>query len=245
MTISDEWKRQRSVSLQILRRLGYGKYNIERKIQEEAAYLTDIIENLNGKPFDPSPVLMVSVSNVICSLLYGRRYEHSDQEFQYLLQTVRELMHLFFEETEGDFIWLYQFKPSYRQVVKDLDVCCKKVIAFNQKKIDERRMRIEQEDFDEPRDFIEGYLKELQPNSKDETKLGEDWLIPIISDFFLAGTETTSITLSWAILLMASSPDVQHKVCTVHHKKYYRQVSNIRRTKSQHLKDSRIVLRLS
>ena len=222
MTMSEEWKRQRSTSLQILRGLGYGKYNTEGKIQEEAAYLMDIFKNLNGKPFDPAPTLMISVSNVICSLLYGRRYEHSDDEYQYLLKTVRELIHLFFEETEGDFVWLYQLKPSYRKVIKDFDACCKKLIAFNQKKIDERRVRIESEDFDEPSDFIEGYLKELQPNSKGERKMAEDWLIAILNDFFLAGAETTSTTLTWAILLMASFPDVQKKVCTVHPKKHAR-----------------------
>ena len=216
--MSEEWKRQRSTSLQILRGLGYGKYNTEGKIQEEAAYLMDIFKNQNGKPFNPAPTLMLSVSNVICSLLYGRRYEHSDAEYQYLLQTVNEMARLFFEETEGDSVWLYRFKPSYRKMMKALKVCCQKVTAFNQKKIAERRARIQRDDFDEPRDFIEGYLKELQPNSKGETKMADDWLSTILNDFFLAGAETTATTLTWAMLLMAAFPDVQKKACRVHAK---------------------------
>ena len=214
-TMSEEFKRQRSTSLQVLRSLGYGKHNTEGKIQEEAAYLMNIFKGLDGKPFDPAPTLMVSVSNVICSLLYGRRYDHSDQEYQYLLQAVRELICLFATELEGDSVWLYRFKPSYRKTIEDLRRCWEKLSSFNQKKIDERRERIEREDLDEPSDFIEGYLKELKPNSKGEGKMAEDWLIAILDDFFVAGTETTSTTLTWAIVLMAACQDVQKKACAI------------------------------
>ena len=213
MTMSEEFKRQRSTSLQILRSLGYGKHNTEGKIQEEAAYLMNIFKGLNGKPFDPAPTLMVSVSNVICSLLYGQRYDHSDQEYQYLLHTVREMIRFLTQELEGDSVWLYKFKPSYRKTMEGVTRCCEKLVSFNQKKIDERRERIESEDFDEPSDFIEGYLKELKPNSKGERKMAEDWLIAIVNDFFLAGAETTSTTLTWAIVLMATRQDVQKKAC--------------------------------
>ena len=93
--MSEEFKRQRNTCLQILRSLGYGKHNIEKKIQEEATHLMDILRSLDGKPFDPAPTLMISVSNVICSMLYGQRYDHSDQEYQHLLQIVREMIPLF------------------------------------------------------------------------------------------------------------------------------------------------------
>ena len=219
--MSEEFKRQRSTSLQILRSLGYGKHNTEGKIQEEAAYLTTIIKGLNGKPFDPAPTLMVSVSNVICSLLYGRRYDHSDQEYQYLLQTVRELICFFTKEVEGDYVWLYKFKPSYRKAMEDLRRCWEKLSSFNQRKIDERRERTGREEFDEPSDFIEGYLKELKPNSKGERKMAEDWLISILDDFFVAGAETTSTTLTWAIVLMAARQDVQNKACAVSRSKLF------------------------
>ena len=219
--MSEEFKRQRSTSLQILRSLGYGKHNTECKIQEEAVYLMDIFKGLNGKPFDPAPTLMVSVSNVICSLLYGRRYNHSDQEYQYLLETVREMNCVFTKEAEGDFVWLYKFKPSYRKAIEDLRKCWEKLSSFNQKKIDERHERIEREDFDEPSDFIEGYLKELKPNSKGERKMAEDWLVAILVDFFVAGTETTSTTLTWAIVLMAAHQDVQKKACAISRSKLF------------------------
>ena len=38
-----------------------------------------------------------------------------------------------------------------------------------------------------------------------------DQLVSICDDFFLAGAETTSTTLTWAILLMTLNPEVQEK----------------------------------
>ena len=175
----------------------------------------NIFKGLNGKAFDPAPTLIVSVSNVICSLSYGRRYDHSDQEYQYLLQAVRETTSFLTKELEGDFVWLYKFKPSYQKDMEDLRRCCEKLVSFNQKKIDERRERIESDDFYEPSNFIEGYLKELKPNSKGERKMAEDWLIAILNAFFFAGTETISTTLTWAIILMAARQDVQKRACAI------------------------------
>ena len=71
--------------MQILRGLGYGKYTIEDKIIEEAKVLHDILHSRNKNPIDPECLLAVSVSNVICSLLYGRRFEHDDERFQELI----------------------------------------------------------------------------------------------------------------------------------------------------------------
>ena len=211
--MSEEWKRQRSASVQILRSLGYGKHSTEGKIQEEAECLKDVFKSLNGKPFDPAQTLMLSVSNVMCSLLYGERFQHEDKEFRFLLEKVREMMTLFFKDPEGDYIWLYKLKPSYNRMLKDLDKASQALSAFNQKKIDERREWVEKEDFEEPRDFIEGYLRELKPNSKGERKMAEDWLVGILNDFFIAGADTTATTLSWAMILMAARQDIQEKVC--------------------------------
>ena len=212
-TMSDEWKRQRSASLQILRNLGYGKHNTECKIQEEAKCLKDILKSLNGKPFNPAESLMVSVSNVICSLLYGERFQHDDKDFRFLLEKVREMMTLYFKDPECDYIWIYKLMPSYHRMLKDFAKACQALSNFNLKKIDERRERIEKEDFTEPRDFIEGYLRELDHNPKGERKIAEDWLIGILNDFFIGGTDTTATTLAWAMILMADRQDIQVKVC--------------------------------
>ena len=51
--------------------------------------LRDVILEKNSDkitPLDPEPLLGTSVANVICSLLYGDRYEYNDAEFLQLLE---------------------------------------------------------------------------------------------------------------------------------------------------------------
>ncbi|XP_049631419.1 cytochrome P450 2J2-like [Suncus etruscus] len=65
----------------------------------------------------------------------------------------------------------------------------------------------------ETRDFIDAYLKELEKHKGDTTSsFNEENFICTTLDLFLAGTETTSTTLRWALLYMALYPDIQEKV---------------------------------
>ena len=183
------------------------------KIQEEAECLEDIFKSQNGNPIDPTQILMLSVSNVICSLLYGERFQHEDKEFHFLLEMVKEMLTLFLKDPECDYIWIYKLKPSNHQILNNLKKSCQALSTFNIKKIEERSKWVEREDFEEPRNFIEGYLKKLKANPKGEGKMREDWLIGILNDLFLAGTETIATTLAWAMILMAARQDIQKMVC--------------------------------
>ena len=71
-------------------------------------------------------------------------------------------------------------------------------------------------DPNEPRDFTDMMLIEIEQTT-DKTssmygQLGMDNLKVTLFDLFLAGSETTSTTLTWAALYMVRYPEVQRKV---------------------------------
>ena len=71
-------------------------------------------------------------------------------------------------------------------------------------------------DPNEPRDFTDKVLIEIQQTT-DETssfygEIGIENLANTLFDLFLAGSETTSTTLTWAALYMIRYPQVQKKV---------------------------------
>ena len=166
-----------------------------------------------GKPFDPCLTLTLAVSNILCALVYGERYDTSDAEFMKLHHTVKGAVRLFFEESIGDFVWPYRFKSSYQKIISDLKVVCNTLNGFNKRKVDERKRRIEEVGFsDEPADLIEAYLKELQEGTTSPGKIQQNWLPGLINDFFLAGAETVSVAATWALLYLADRQDVQAKV---------------------------------
>ncbi len=61
-------------------------------------YVTVIMATFPGRPFDPRILLNNSVSNVICVLVFGNRFEYSDNNFQSLLKNINEALYL-----EGSF----------------------------------------------------------------------------------------------------------------------------------------------
>ena len=79
---SDEWKRQRTTAISILRTLGWGKSSIENKIIRESEAVLDELSNRKGEAFNPAELIGTCVANIICSLLFGQRFEYGDKEFK-------------------------------------------------------------------------------------------------------------------------------------------------------------------
>ena len=79
---SDEWKRQRTTAISILRTLGWGKSSIENKIIRESEAVLEELTKRKGVAFNPVELIGNAVSNIICSLQFGDRFEYGDREFQ-------------------------------------------------------------------------------------------------------------------------------------------------------------------
>lgn len=69
------WKEQRTFALTTMRKLGFGKRCLQGQIMEEVDCLMEELEKYGNKPFDIQNILNTSVSNVICSLLFGKRFD--------------------------------------------------------------------------------------------------------------------------------------------------------------------------
>ncbi|CAJ0921123.1 unnamed protein product [Ranitomeya imitator] len=61
--------------------------------------------------------------------------------------------------------------------------------------------------------YIDAYLlKQEQESTKDQTYFNEENLVSSVLDLFIAGTETSSTTIRWGILLMMKYPEIQKRV---------------------------------
>ncbi|AWO98612.1 putative cytochrome P450 2A10-like [Scophthalmus maximus] len=140
-------------------------------------------------PFDPVLLLSRNVSNVICCLVFGQRFGYEDEQFLHLLDTLSDILK-FASSPLGQkydiFPWLM-----------------------------ERVERVYQDQYprasgDTGRDYIDCFLIQMnQEKHNSATEFHYDNLKSTVMNRFIAGTETTSSTIRYALSVLIKYPDPQ------------------------------------
>ncbi|XP_063057367.1 cytochrome P450 2J2-like isoform X2 [Engraulis encrasicolus] len=209
MSSGPKWKRHRRFTMTTLRNFGLGKTLMENAICEEIRYLQEEMETQKGDPFNPKMLFNNAVSNIICQLAFSSRSDYSDDTFRNVLQKLNEALNV-----EGS-VWglLYEAFPG---IMKHMPGPHNTIFSNYLDVADFIRKEVERhkEDFDpnNPRDYIDAYITEMQSGSSDTEDFTETNLVMNSLDLFLAGTETTSTTLLWSLVLLIKHPEVQKKV---------------------------------
>ncbi|KAL2090176.1 hypothetical protein ACEWY4_014864 [Coilia grayii] len=205
-----KWRKHRRFILTTLKNLGLGKKTMENAICEESYYLQREMERQKGDPFDPRVLLTNAVSNIICQLVFGRRYDYADDTFQKILLLMNEAINL-----EGT-VWaqLYEAFPSIMNHLpgphNDIFSHYHRISDFIREEVERHKDNI---DPSNPRDYIDAYLTDMNNGSWDNTEdFDETNLVLNSLDLFAAGTETTSTTLLWALVFLIKYPHVQEWV---------------------------------
>ncbi|XP_074847490.1 cytochrome P450 2K6-like isoform X2 [Carettochelys insculpta] len=205
----ENWKVMRRFTLTTLRDFGMGRRKIEDKILEECAYLIKDFEAQKGNPFDTVKMMNVAVSNVIVSVIFGHRFDYEDPKFLRLIRLISENVRL----SGSPSVMLYNIFPaleflpgSHKTVFKNVE----ELYSFVQQTFIER---LKQLDPNDKRSFIDAFLvKQQEEKSNPNSHFTNENLRSLLTNLFIAGTETTSTTLRWGLLLMMKYPAIQRKV---------------------------------
>ncbi|XP_010114989.1 PREDICTED: cytochrome P450 2C31-like isoform X2 [Chlamydotis macqueenii] len=207
---NEEWLQLRRFALSTLRNFGMGKRSIEERIQEESEHLLEEINKTKGTPFDPTFLLSCAVSNVICSIVFGRRYDYKDKKFLALMNNMNNIFQMM-NSKWGQLYQMYSkildyFPGPHNKIFREFDDL--KAFVAEEVKLHQASL-----DPSSPQDFIDCFLSKMQeekekPNSSFHMKN----LITSTFDLFIAGTETTSTTVRFGLLLLLKYPKIQEKV---------------------------------
>ncbi|XP_029857529.1 cytochrome P450 2W1 isoform X2 [Aquila chrysaetos chrysaetos] len=201
------WKTTRRFTIATMRDLGMGKSLGEEMMLEELQFFIELIKSFKGGPFRLR-FLNMAPTNITFAILFGRRFDYEDPTFLTLLRLIDEVMHLL----GSPFLHLFNFYPflgfllkPHKMILKKVEEVCvilKKCIKESKESINENNLR----------SYIDALVFKQEEQNKSNTLFHDANILASALDLLMAGTETTSTTLQWAILLLMKYPEIQKKV---------------------------------
>ena len=216
-SVGETWKQQRRHALRTLRDFGFGKQGMEEMIQEEVKQFKIFLHEHSVEPFDIAHRLNLPILNALWKMTVGERFDYDDSRLLNLCQKSSECFKMFVSTKQAiiyNYPWVEKIPGASR--VFDFQIMRRtlhQLVDLMQEAIVQHQQTL---DPSAPRDYTDVVLAEIQnttdPSSSFYGQVGLDNLKVALFDLFLAGSETTSTTLTWAALYMVRYPEVQARV---------------------------------
>ncbi|XP_041661303.1 cytochrome P450 2K1-like isoform X2 [Cheilinus undulatus] len=207
----NSWREMRRFALMNLKDFGMGKRASEDKIIEECEHLTELFLKFKGEAFDTTEPLSYPVSNIICSMVYGSRFDYDSPVFTTLLERIHKqgpLLGSLSVKIYNLFPWTCKWISNRKDFLKLGDATRKQNInLFSQLKETLNPERC--------RGFVDAFLVrklKLEESGITNSHFHDENLAMMVMNLFSAGTDTTATTLRWALLFMVKYPKIQDQV---------------------------------
>ncbi|XP_046657699.1 methyl farnesoate epoxidase-like [Daphnia pulicaria] len=218
MTEGELWKEQRRFTIKHLKDVGVGKSSLEGIILDE---IRDLVTDINGVVecskdgnIMLDDVFTTSVINILWVMVSGTRFKRGDPQ----MDRLTSCMNGFMRYSNGG-PNLLTVVPFIRYIAPELSGYNRlmqyigPIRSYIEELVSEHRKTLQ---INSPRDFIDLYLETLiekeSSNNSSFHSFHEEELLGIIFDIFVAGSETTSHTLGFALVFMIMHPHIQNKV---------------------------------
>jgi cytochrome P450 len=197
----DAFRKYHQLSVSILKRFGFGKGVMENRISVEVEELVHELKKADGQPVNPDRLITHCVLNVMSSIIFGKRYELQDHELEEILECINRFFYESMEIAPVSFFPPLRHLPSFR---RKLD----KILGYENVilKFAEQHIAAAKSGQTQVESFIKSFIDE-EGESYDHEQLQYT-----LRDLLLAGSETSSTTLRWALLLLANHQDIQRRL---------------------------------
>ncbi|XP_068565335.1 cytochrome P450 2K1-like [Cebidichthys violaceus] len=207
----DSWKEMRRFALKNLKDFGMGRRAIEEKIIEECQHLIGVLKNFKGEAFDTTQPICFAVSNIVCSMVYGSRFEYDDPDFTSLLHNMSSRNALFGSPS----ITVYNMFPWFFKWIANRKLFLGFGAAIKKQNLQLFSRLKETLHPQMCRGFVDAFLvqkQNLEESGITNSHFHDENLMISVVNLFSAGTDTTTITLRWGLLLMTKYPKIQDQV---------------------------------
>ncbi|XP_068136123.1 cytochrome P450 2K6-like [Hyperolius riggenbachi] len=205
----ENWRTMRRFTLTKLRDFGMGKRTIEDRIVEECGFFTKMLQSLKGEPVELTIKTNFAIGNIIMSIVFGQRFHYRDPLLIRVMELIDENMRLFGSPSAA----MYNYFPALRYICGARRIVMRNMSHLHSFLRMKLMKHLQELDRDDQRGFIDAFLiKQEEERSDPNTYFHEKNLMSVVSTLLMAGTETTSSTIRWALIYMIQYPDIQRCV---------------------------------
>ena len=214
------WQEHRRHTLRLLRDFGVGRSGAEEIVTEEWAAIKERLEAAGSQGVDCRRLFIEGVNNVIARLIFGERCGSDDPKFQRFVENIDATIHLKLLDMIPLIVPIIVKIPPLWWCFNKISSLCHvfdEIHDYIRQKIRAHEEQLKEEDMEnfEASNVCDAYI--VERNKQEAANPGKhtytDWqLIRNMFELFIAGTETTATTLTWAILLLSLHPSAQKKV---------------------------------
>ncbi|KPI96759.1 putative cytochrome P450 303a1 [Papilio xuthus] len=214
LTDGELWKEQRRFLIKHLKEFGFGRKGMGDIACTEASFMLEDVTNLISKDGPQNGIFMHNffntyILNTLWTMMAGIRYQASDPQ----MIVLQELLFDLFRNVDmvgalfSHFPILAIIAPKMSGY-KDFIRTHKRIWRFLREEIARHKENLD-EDVDS-RDFMGVYLRNLREHGERDT-YSEGQLVAMCMDMFMAGTETTSKSMSFGFSYLVRNQTVQRK----------------------------------
>ena len=158
------WQEHRRFTLGCLRDLGMGREGLENIIQAELDFFLEDIAQHKGEPFPSHQHLAKAISNIICCIIYGSRFDYSDPDFLANLENLER------STRRQTMVGMVNFMP-YLAFMLRFSSAHKQMVGYQRSRVEYAQRQIDshtqsRQQGDTPRDFIDKYLSRAEDMRK-------------------------------------------------------------------------------
>ncbi|XP_035459074.1 probable cytochrome P450 303a1 [Spodoptera frugiperda] len=215
LTDGELWKEQRRFLLRHLKEFGFGRRGMEDIARSEARHMvTDVMTIIGDNNGETAIIQMhnffnVYILNTLWTMMAGIRYKPSDPQMKVLQSLLFDLF------AAVDMVGaLFSHFPILSIVTptlsgyKDFIRTHKRIWKFLREELARHKDRFDSSQ--EDRDFMDVYIRVLKERGEVDT-YSEGQLVAMCMDMFMAGTETTSKSMSFCFSYLVREQEVQKK----------------------------------
>lgn len=202
----EQWSTVRKFTTELFRRLGVGRARFEECIISEVDRLCcDLGKATNGDQVNDLQFrIKKGIVNIVSGITVGKQFEYSEDDFKEMILIIETYLRLTGPSGPDSLTLSLPFGQGAQ-----LRDCMAKFKTFCLASINDHQKSIED---GEPNDFVGAFLRKMQDvkNEKDAVFNHEN-LMACCLDMFVAGVDTVSCSLAYAILFLVTFPECQRE----------------------------------